>query len=213
MAPHPVNRSLLEEGLCALRIDASEPQIGLLLRYTQEIELWNAAYGLVNDSGDGLITRHILDSLAPLAAIQALSARSLADAGSGAGLPGIPLAIMLPEVSINLIERMGKRCSFLANQKALLPLPKVEIQEREIGRASGPFDIVVFRAFRPLQSPIIDQLLALLAPGGRLAAWKGRRRNIDEELEGIAGYGLKSEIITTPVPGLDEERHLVLLSR
>lgn len=208
-----VNEALLREGLCALGIEASAAQIDMLCRYIAEIELWNAAYGLVNDSGDGLITRHILDSLAPLPHILPLAPRRVADAGSGAGLPGIPLSIMMPNASFSLIERMGKRCSFLANQKALLPLPNVDIQEKDIGSASGPFDLVAFRAFRPLEPPIVDQLLALISPSGRLAAWKGKRKNIEAELASIERYGLSAHIIETPVPGLDEERHLVLLSR
>jgi 16S rRNA (guanine527-N7)-methyltransferase len=107
---------------------------------------------------------------------------------------------MMPNASFSLIERMGKRCSFLANQKALLPLPNVDIQEKDIGSASGPFDLVAFRAFRPLEPPIVDQLLALISLSGRLAAWKGKRKNIEAELASIERYGLSAHIIETPVP-------------
>ncbi len=214
MARAQPNRALLEEGLSALGIPPAPEAADKLLRYLAEIELGNEAYGLVNDSGDSLIVRHVLDSLAGLSAIQALSPGSLADAGSGAGLPGIPLSVYMPATRFSLIERSGKRCRFLENQKALLKLSNLEVRESEIGRAKGPFDVIAFRAFRPLEKPIIDELIALMAPEGVLAAYKGKRAKIDEELAGIALYGLKAEIRELRVPFLEgEERHLVLLRR
>jgi 16S rRNA (guanine527-N7)-methyltransferase len=212
--PPAVNLALLEGGLSSMGLRPGPEALGKLARYVAEIELWNQAYGLVNDSGDGLITRHILDSLSGLPLIASRNPTSLADAGSGAGLPGIPLAICLPDVRVSLIERSGKRCRFLENQKALLRLANVDIREKDIEKASGQFDIVTFRAFRPLEKPILDALLALLAPGGSLAAYKGKRSKIDEELGGIAGYGLDQKVEPLLVPGLEgEERHLVFLSR
>ncbi len=209
-----INTALLEKGLAALGISASSLQLSQLERYILEIELWNAAYGLVNDSGDSLIIRHILDSLAAYPDIAALNPANLADAGSGAGLPGIPLAIMLPQTALSLIERSGKRCLFLSNQKALLKLQNLDIREKDICATKGPFELVCFRAFRPLEKPIIDELLALLGPGGRLAAYKGKRSKIDEELAGIASYNLDADIRKLEVPGLEEEeRHLVLLKK
>lgn len=214
MARAPVNRALLEEGLSALGIPAGAEAVDKLVRYVSEIELWNEAYGLVNDSGDSLIVRHILDSLSGLSAIRGLSPAAMADAGSGAGLPGIPLSIFMPETRTRLIERSGKRCRFLENQKALLRLSNLTVAESDIGAAAGPFDVITFRAFRPLEKPIVDDLLALLGPEGVLAAYKGKRAKIDEELKGIESYGFEAEIQELSVPFLrDEERHLVLLRR
>lgn len=207
-----VNRGLIERGLAALGLDLGAASLEKLERYVAEIELWNQAYGLVNDSGDSLIVRHILDSLAGLERIRSLSPASLADAGSGAGLPGVPLAILMGETRVALIERSGKRCRFLSNQKALLGLDNLSVVESDLGDARGPFDVVTFRAFRPLEKPIIDQLLALLSPDGALAAYKGKRSKIDEELGGLASYRLSSEILPLRVPFLEgEERHLVIL--
>lgn len=214
MARAPVNRALLEEGLSALGIPAGAEAVDKLVRYVSEIELWNEAYGLVNDSGDSLIVRHILDSLSGLSAIRGLSPAAMADAGSGAGLPGIPLSIFMPETRTRLIERSGKRCRFLENQKALLRLSNLTVAESDIGAVAGPFDVITFRAFRPLEKPIVDDLLALLGPEGVLAAYKGKRAKIDEELKGIESYGFEAEIQELSVPFLrDEERHLVLLRR
>jgi 16S rRNA (guanine527-N7)-methyltransferase len=211
-------RAKLRAGLAELAIAPSPEQDRQLTRYILEIELWNDAYGLVGETGETLIVKHILDSLAPLSAVRAaLEAQGgvslpCADAGSGAGLPGIPLAIFLPGTPFTLIERMGKRCLFLENQIALLGLKNVKIQEREIGKAKGPFNLICFRAFRPLEEPITSELLRLLAPGGCLAAYKGRREAIEVELRGVSPE-LKSEIIPIKVPFLDEERHLVLIRR
>ncbi|MDR1058118.1 MAG: class I SAM-dependent methyltransferase, partial [Treponema sp.] len=126
---------LLKEGLDLL--GASAPDINRVLisrkeriffsleTYIAEIELFNPAYGLVG-AGDRreLVIKHILDSLAPLGIIHRLlsafpSPYNIADAGSGAGLPGIPLAICLPDVSFTLIERMGRRAGFLRNTLAV----------------------------------------------------------------------------------------------
>ena len=115
------NADLVRSGLEALGI-MTERLLSGLVHYIEEIELWNPSYGLVNSGGDELAIKHILDSLAPLSRLESLlaelDARSgsreerracLADIGTGAGLPGIPLALALPERRVFLVERMGKR--------------------------------------------------------------------------------------------------------
>lgn len=202
---------VLDRGLVDLGLDPGTEQAILLKRYIAELELWNKPYGLVNDSGDSLITRHILDCLAGLAPIAARNPERLADAGSGAGLPGLVLSIYLPKAKVCLVERSQKRCRFLQNQKALLGLGNLEIMEMDIADCRESFDIVCFRAFRPLEPPIIDQLIALLGPGAWLAAYKGREAAITTELAALADYQLERQIQALRVPGLDEERHLVWL--
>jgi 16S rRNA (guanine527-N7)-methyltransferase len=211
------------------RIDA----IAVLLeQYLAEIELFNPAYGLVSiKNRRDLVVRHILDSLAALGALPEGGARRIADAGSGAGLPGIPLAICLPQARFTLIERMGRRAGFLRNTIAALALPNAAVEETEMEKAApGRFDLVVFRAFRPLEPPVLKGLLRLLAEGGVLAAWKGRRSALEEELGKLETAGLLSsradpsafsppaagglpwEVLPVKVPFLEEERHLVLIS-
>jgi 16S rRNA (guanine527-N7)-methyltransferase len=202
----------------------------LLSRYIAEIETHNPALSLVgtNDRQE-LIIRHILDSLAPLGIIsrkiglthaqKSSIARqlSIADVGSGAGLPGIPLAIALPSAEITLIERKGRRAGFLRDVQAALNLSSVSVEEAEMEKAKpGRFDLVTFRAFRPLEPKIYRKLFRLCGEGGCLAAYKGRREKIQAEmsaLEGavphIAGHW---ECLPCPVPFLDEERHLVVIS-
>ncbi|MDR0313459.1 MAG: 16S rRNA (guanine(527)-N(7))-methyltransferase RsmG [Treponema sp.] len=235
----PADIGLLEEGLDALGLletvgngilhnNATE----LLWTYIKEIELFNEAYGLVKVcSRKELIVKHILDSLAPLERMhdtyfrlfptphsplptpQTVPGTAIADVGSGAGLPGIPLAICLPEAEFTLIERMGRRAGFLRNCVAVLGLPNVRVEELELEKAvPGRFDLAVFRAFRPLTPEILKGLTAILKPGGVLAAWKGRLENARQEITAVENYVASVEIIPLTVPFLGEERCLTVIS-
>ena len=212
---------MLKEGLLKLGLDCGRIS-PLLEKYIEEIELFNPAYGLVKvKDRNELIVKHILDSLAPVDIIRSLlpaapekpAARQIADVGSGAGLPGIPLAVCLDSAEFTLVERMGRRAGFLRDVQALLGLANVRIEEAEMEKSNpGRFDLVVFRAFRPLEPPILKGLLRLLAPGGILAAYKGRRASIEEEMDIVRGcMALPWDIFPLNVPFLEEERHLVLI--
>jgi 16S rRNA (guanine527-N7)-methyltransferase len=219
----------LNEGSTKLGLFSSRTA-ALLLKYIEEIELFNPAYGLVKvkDRGE-LIVKHILDSLAPAEIIRGLLDRhdhkpSVADVGSGAGLPGIPLAVCMPDTEFTLIERMGRRAGFLRNTLALLGLPNVRVEEAEMEQvAAGQgshFDIIVFRAYRPLDSAILKNLFRLLRPDGILAAYKGRRESVEQEMENLrAQYqvALSWELYPVEVPFLDEKtspgspRHILVI--
>ena len=226
--------ALLEEGLVKLGLDGSEGRIlPLLTRYIEEIELFNPAYGLVKvRDQEELIVKHILDSLAPLSAIRNLlgssdstKTKKIADVGSGAGLPGIPLAICMPHAAFTLIERMGRRAGFLRDAVAVLGLPNVNVKEadmEELAASTGnrgetfSYDVIVFRAFKPLDGTILKGLFALLSPDGTIAAYKGRRQSIEEEisrLEAAPQGALLTEFLPLEVPFLEEERHLLLLRK
>jgi 16S rRNA (guanine527-N7)-methyltransferase len=207
-----------------------EEVVFLLTKYLDEIELFNGPYGLVGTRDRRELTvKHILDSLAPLGIIcRLLKAKGgtggsagdgslsaggpIADAGSGAGLPGIPLAISLPACRVTLIERMGRRAGFLRNTLAVLGLANAEAEEGEMERvAPGRFKLIAFRAFRPLEPAILKGLFRLLAPGGLLGAYKGRRDKIEAELGAVETFTGGWEALPCPVPFLDEERHLVVI--
>jgi 16S rRNA (guanine527-N7)-methyltransferase len=227
-----VSADLLAEGLFKLGLDGEEGGrlYSALKRYIEEIELFNPAYGLVKvrDRVE-LIVKHILDSLAPLNILRRLletrpSAGQIADVGSGAGVPGIPLAICMPGVEFTLIERMGRRAGFLRNTLAVLDLPNVRLEEAEMeslaqSSAADSFDLIVFRAFKPLDSALLKGLSRLLAPGGIIAAYKGRRESLEEEMarllketEKSAGPSIADwEVLPLEVPFLEEERHLLVI--
>ena len=197
--------------------------IASLTVYIEQIELYNPAWGLVGTRDrKEFIIRHILDSLAPLGIISRFladdgSAR-VADVGSGAGLPGFPLAITLPGVQFTLIERSGRRANFLRITQAALGLANTAVEEAEMEKVvPGRFNVVTFRAFRPLEPKIFKKLLRLCTDGGVLAAYKGRCEKINAEmaalrnvLPDVAG---RWEILPCPVPMLEEERHLVIIRR
>jgi 16S rRNA (guanine527-N7)-methyltransferase len=194
----------------------SEEIISLLERYVKEIELFNSIYGLVGTCGTKeIVIRHIFDSLAPLGKISRLlgeKAPQIADAGSGAGLPGIPLAIALPECNFTLIERMGRRAGFLYNTKAILGLSNINTEEGELEKTErGRFSLVTFRAFKGLEPKLLKTLLNVCAKGGVIAAYKGRLEKIKQEISPLEKIYGKWEAIPYNVPFLDEERHLLVI--
>jgi len=216
-----------DRGIEALIAPRLESVAALLSAYVREIETFNPALSLVGtDDRPELVTRHILDSLSPLGIIAGkLTERegavsnpaNIADVGSGAGLPGIPLAIALPDARFTLIERKGRRAGFLRHAVETLGLSNVAVEEQEMEKVKpGRFTLVTFRAFRPLDPGIYKKLARLCTKGGVLAAYKGRREKTGAEMVALeqalplpAG---RWELLPCPVPGLDEERHLLLIS-
>ena len=204
-----------------------EEIISLLIKYITEIELCNPALGLVGTNNrQELIIRHILDSLAPLGIIVQITTKSnvpaarqlhIADVGSGAGLPGIPLAIVMPDAKFTLIERKGRRAGFLRKTQTALGLFHVTVEEAEMEKAPpGRFDVVTFRALKPLEPKIVKKLFRLCGEGGVLAAYKGRREKIEDEIAALEtalkqNKTLVWEVFPCHVPFLDEERHLVVV--
>ncbi|MCL2194115.1 MAG: class I SAM-dependent methyltransferase, partial [Treponema sp.] len=135
----------------------------------------------------------------------------------GAGLPGIPLAIALPDVQFTLIERKGRRAGFLRKTLEELGLPNVSVEEQEMEKVEPRrFALVTFRAFRPLDPRIYKKLVRLCTSGGILAAYKGRRTKIEAEMAALEqtmpSLANRWEILPCPIPTLDEERHLVVVS-
>jgi 16S rRNA (guanine527-N7)-methyltransferase len=228
--------AVLEEGLALLcqgdtdikeLFSANPARVPALLNtYIAEIERFNPTLSLVGTTERReLVIRHILDSLAPVGILRREIARLLedrrdssgvshiADVGSGAGLPGIPLAICLPDCRFTLIERKTRRAVFLQNTLAVLGLPNAAVEEREMEKAPRfRFDLITFRAFRPLEPAILKGLFRLLAPGGVLAAYKGRQEKIAAEMGAVRDLVGSWEAIPCPVPFLEEERHLVVIA-
>lgn len=181
------------DALASFGIDIAKAP--LFEKYAAELNLFNSAYDLVGaDSVEDILTKHILDSLAAVPLLKQLAAKAenpakprIADVGSGGGLPGIPLAITFPNAHFTLIERMSKRCTFLENCVLTLGLKNVEVLNTEAEKAPHKaFDIVVFRAFRPLDEKMTKTLLKLPAESGYIAAYKARMDKINTEMSGIA---------------------------
>jgi len=199
-------RKRLDAGLSALGIALDERAIARLLDYVDLLERWNAAYNLtaVRDPSE-MVTRHLVDSLAILPYV---SGATLADLGSGAGLPGIPLAIAAPARETLLVDSNGKKARFRREAVRRLDLEHVRVAESRVEDVAGTFECITARAFASL-ADMLRWGGHLLAPGGVWLAMKGR---VDAaELDAVpAGFRVE-RIVALNVPGLDAERHLVIL--
>jgi 16S rRNA (guanine527-N7)-methyltransferase len=198
----------LADGLAGLQLDLPGSAQGKLLAYLDLLAHWNRAYNLtaVRDRGE-MIPRHLLDTLAVLPFVQGAS---LADIGSGAGLPGIPLAIARPGLAVTLIESNGKKARFLREAVRALPLPNVAVEQARVQDAIGSFDTVTARAF----SSLADMLAwggHLLADEGRWLALKGRADQ--DEIAGVPGGFRVVEVHQPRVPGVAAERCVIELAR
>lgn len=216
----------LKDGFKLLKIDANEEFESKIDKYIKELLLFNSSYDLVNaENYEDVFTKHILDSLAAVNELDAIFRQSgknhneiyVADAGSGGGLPGIPLASYFTDINFTLIERMSKRCLFLENCTAILGLKNVKVLNSDIEKApAGKFDVVVFRAFRPLDEKMTKTLLKRLAPEGTLAAYKAKMEKISDEMKAIEHLTGSWEIKKLESSFLDKEndihqRNLVLI--
>lgn len=185
---------------------------GRLEVYLQELAQWNDRFGLVSyRSLEELTVKHVLDSLAPWKILAALGSTSQADIGSGAGFPGIPLALTFPQRKTVLIERSGKRCTFLESTLTVLERRDVAVVSQPFEEVKEKFDLLTFRAFSALDPDLIKAMKKLAAPGAVLAAYKGRRETFEPEVEKVRPLVTSVRVEPVQVPYLEEERHLVLL--
>ena len=185
-----------------------DPAAQRYLTYLRLLHRWNSSFNLtaVRDPLE-MVGRHLLDSLAILPWVRG---PRVLDAGSGAGLPGVPLAIARPEWTVVLLDSAGKKVRFLRQVRRELGLDNLEpVQERlERFRPEVGFDTVVSRAFASLAD--FASAARHLVAGGRLLAMKGRYP--EAELADLPD-DIRVEAVEKPrVPGLQEERHLVIMS-
>lgn len=209
----PALHETLRSGLKSLALD---PALAApLLDYLALLLRWNQAYNLtaVRDPAE-MVSKHLLDSLAMHPYVRDIAARggSLADLGTGAGLPGIPLAIASPGLRVTLVESAGKKARFMREAVRQLGLVDVRVAESRIEALDEPgqYDAITARALGTL--PLIVELGGhLLRPGGCLLAMKGALP-ADEIASLPAGWVVQSSQALT-VPGLQAERHLVIVGR
>ncbi len=182
-----------------------------LRAYIEEIRYWNHRYKMVANCED-LVPCHILDSLAGLSTIKKFSPKTIADVGSGAGFPGIPLAVWMEDVNFLLIERSGKQAGFLRNAIVSLGLTNVLVAETPLEQTAvdEPVDLIVFRAVAKLSKKLIEQLIPLLNSDGTIIAYKGKLSTTKKEIEAISSHW-HTEIRPVTVPGLEKERCLVTI--
>jgi 16S rRNA (guanine527-N7)-methyltransferase len=212
LQPEPPEPAAIAAGAAALGLGLTNAQVAKLAGYARLLMRWNAVHNLTAArSAEELLTHHLLDSLAvvpQLARVAPQSSERVLDVGSGGGLPGIVLAIAMPSLRLSLAEAAQKKCAFLIQARVELALDNVEVVH---GRAEAlslpPFDVIVARALATL-ARLVAWTGHLLKPEGCWLAMKGKAPS--DELAALPP-GLIATVEPLQVPGLDEERHLVVI--
>jgi len=196
----------LAAGLAELGIDLPAEAQHKLLAFRDLLLKWNKTYNLtaLRDPAQA-ISHHLLDSLAILPQV---GPGALLDVGSGGGLPGIPLAIARPELSVSMVDTVQKKATFLQQAAIELGLRNVSAHHARVEQMQGQYAQISSRAFAEI-GLFVSLTRHLLAPGGRWLAMKGVRP--DAELESLPVDIVVEAIIPLHVPGLDAERHLIIL--
>ena len=198
----------LKAGTAELGLAATADVIETLLDYVELLHRWNGTYNLTAvREFDEMIDRHVLDSLAIAKFVRG---RTLADIGSGAGLPGIPLAILDSSLQCALIDSNGKKARFLREAVRTLALTNVRVENARVEDVQGQFDTVTARAFAGV-AEMVRLSGHLLARDGILLAMKGLVNN--EEIVELPRDFAVASVVPLIVPGTDKARHLVIVRR
>jgi 16S rRNA (guanine527-N7)-methyltransferase len=204
-----------------LDLELTPQQSETLVQYAELLRRWNRVHNLTSvDSDDDLLTHHLLDCLAIVRPIERAMSRYATgllpgrpvhylDAGSGAGLPGIPLAVARPHWQGVLVDAVQKKCAFLQQAQVELRLANIAVRHARLETATlGTHDIIVSRAFASLRD-FVTLTRPLLRPNGLWIAMKGR--NPSNELADLPDGIEAIDTSTLRVPQLAEQRHLVVL--
>jgi 16S rRNA (guanine527-N7)-methyltransferase len=200
----------LTRGLAALALTLPKDAQAKLIAHVELVEKWNRVYNLTAvRERQQMLTHHVLDSVA---VASHLSGTTLLDVGSGAGFPGIALAIARPELTVTLLEASHKKSAFLKQAVIELGLENAQVVNERVEAWKPPmkYDIVVSRAFSEL-GEFVALAGHLCADNGVLAAMKGVYPF--EELSQIRAPHKMTAVIPIAVPGLGAERHLVVIER
>jgi 16S rRNA (guanine527-N7)-methyltransferase len=191
----------------------TDDQAQRLIGFARLLAKWSAVYNLTTRREPAeILTHHLLDSLAVVPFVQRYAAGGAArilDVGSGGGLPGIPIAIALPELRVTVIDAVAKKCAFMTQAKVELALGNLDVVHARVERfRADAFDCIVSRAFAAL-ADFVSLTRHLLRPGGVWLAMKGALPA--EELDRLPDGTRLIEAVKLRVPRLDEQRHLIIL--
>jgi 16S rRNA (guanine527-N7)-methyltransferase len=199
----------IESGLERMGLQVPVGEAARMAAHLELVAKWNRVHNLtaVRET-DQMVVLHVLDSLSLLPYLG--RANSLLDVGTGAGFPGIPVALARPDIEVTLLDSSRKKCTFLEQAKAELGLANVTVacERVESWRPERGYDAVASRAFAEL-SDFVTQARHLVAPGGRLLAMKGVYPF--EEIARVPASHRVAEVVELSVPSLDAKRHLILL--
>lgn len=214
-APHPLEAGL-RQGLQTLALALSDAQVHTLLAYVDWVAKWNKVYNLtaVRDPQE-MLTHHLLDSLAvvaplqrQLAAVGKAAGATLLDVGSGAGLPGVVVAIACPQVRVSCVDTVAKKALFIQQVAAALRLPNLQGIHARVENLTQTFDVVSSRAFASLVDFTTWSRQAL-APDGIWLAMKGKVPH--DEVQALPPTVQVFHVEHLAVPCLDAERCVLWL--
>ncbi len=220
-------RRRLEAGLTRIGLALTGSRIDALFAYLALLRKWNSTYNLTAiRHPDEMLTHHLLDSLAAVPALAAAARAAqvaspargrVLDVGSGGGMPGLPLAIACPDVSVLMVDIVQKKTAFLTQCRAQLGLPNAAAHWGPVEQLHDEqgYAVITSRAFAEL-TDFVTLSGHLLAPGGKLVAMKGVYPQAELERMEAAGLMAAWQLEAAPrlvVPELDAERHLVVLAR
>lgn len=197
----------------ALGLAPTVVQLDALVRYTELLERWNATYNLTAvRSRDEIVTHHLADCLAVVPALRRRAPGGrLLDVGSGGGLPGVVIAVMLPDWQVTCIDAVGKKVAFVRQAAGVLAIPNLQAVHARIEKLQAPpFDVVTARAFASL-AELVRLTRTHLHGSGVWMAMKGKTP--DEEIRGLPADVEVFHVEHLAVPGLDAERCLVWMRR
>lgn len=206
----PVSAHSVGERAQEMGVSLSAAQCAKLERFVSLLMRWNRIHNLTAITReDEVLSHHLLDSLSLAAELPPSPPLAILDAGAGAGLPSIPLAIALPSHRFTLIDAASKKCAFTTQARLELGLTNVEVVHGRLERLRGPpFDVIVSRALASLAT-FVSLTQHLLAPGGRWIAMKGQLP--EDELLHLPPDVTVSRTVPVRVPLLQEARHLIVL--
>ena len=206
----------LRAGLSTLKLELNDQQVAQLLDYLKLIGKWTKVYNLtaVREPAE-MMTLHILDSLAAIVPLKRHLAQAglgqggqLLDVGSGAGLPGVVMAICCPDLSVTCVDTVAKKAAFIKQAALALKLPNLKGLHARVESIAQPFDVICSRAFASL-SDFLQWSASALAPAG---VWRARKgRHPADELAALAANVEVFHVEQLQVPGLDAERCILWL--
>lgn len=214
MTDSPALAAPLAQGLAQLGLAVPLEHQARLLDYLALIQKWNRVYNLtaLRDPQE-MFSHHLMDSLAVIGPLRRHAAGQplrVLDVGSGAGLPGVVLAICCPELTVDCVDTVGKKAAFIQRVAAALKLPNLRGLHDRVENLAGPYDLICSRAFASL-GDFVSWSGPALAPGGVWMAMKGKHPA--DEIAALPAGVAVFHVEPLAVPGLDAERCLIWLKR